>query len=156
VSCRMVFYYSWTRGGVGWVYLVFVLNIVPRVFVLTGFFLFVLVFRLFFAAKLVTNRLNLNARRVLVVGVVVRAGIGAGLVIDSAFSRCSLESDCNVSVALDVKALRGRREFNTRRRCAVRLTRRRRSSMRLDRTLRSRPPSADTGHCATIGKMGYD
>jgi hypothetical protein len=152
----MVFDYSWTRGRVGWLYLVFVFNIVPRVFVLTGFFLFVLVFRLFFAAKLVTDRLNLNARRVLFVSVVVRADVRARLVVDSDFSGCSLESDCNVSIALDVKALRGRRDFNTRRRCAVRLMRRRRSSIRFDRALRSRPPTADTGHCATMREMGYD
>jgi hypothetical protein len=113
VSRRMVLCYSWTRGRVGWVYFVLTINVVPRVFVLGGFFFFV-VFRLFFAAKvvLVTERLHLNACRVRLV-VVVRVGVdvGARLVIDRNCSGgCSLESDCNVSVALDVEALRRRRD----------------------------------------------
>jgi hypothetical protein len=64
VSCRRVFCYSRTRGRVGRLNLVFAINIVPRVFVFVAFFLFVVVFRLFFAASLVTKGLHLDALRV--------------------------------------------------------------------------------------------
>jgi hypothetical protein len=68
VSCRSVFCYSRTRGRVGRLNLVFAINVVPRVFVFVAFFFFfffsVVVFRLFFAASLVTQGFHLDALRV--------------------------------------------------------------------------------------------
>jgi hypothetical protein len=114
VCRRMVLDYSGTRGRIGWVYFVLAINVIPRVFVLRGFFLFFfVVFRLFFGAKvvLVTERFHLDACGVRFVVVRVGVDVGACLVTDSNSScGCSLESDCNVSVALDVEALRGRRD----------------------------------------------
>ena len=113
VSRRMVLDYSGTRGRIGWMYFVLAINVIPRVSVLRGFFLFFVVFCLFFGAKvvLVTERFHLNACGVRFVVVRVGVDVGARLVTDSNSScGCSLESDCNVSVALDVEALRGRRD----------------------------------------------
>jgi hypothetical protein len=148
---RVMFHNPWARGRVGRVDVVF--DVVPRAFVLVVFFLFFFVVVGFFGGGVlvVADRENLNASRVPSVALVVVES--ARVVVDSdSFP----ESDGNVSVALDVNAAVGRKR-NTRRRCAARSARRRRrNSARLDRAVRKRPSRRSSGHCATMGEMGYD
>lgn len=132
---RVVLFCTWTGGRVRRINLV--LDVVPRTFVFlvvlvvvlvvvfVVFFVFFVVVDLFglftSAVFFFTGRHDLDSSRVLVGKIVVVVVESTRVVVDS---NSLPESDCNVSVALDMIAALGRRGRNTRGGCAGRRARR--------------------------------